>query len=309
MTLQKIYQSSINWFQTAFSQQNLIFGYWEIINFGIGLWFKTKWYLNLIPDASDLYLSGRTITFEDDFTGNTLDTTKWNFAGSCWENYFPSDSAILSASSYTIQDSILQCYIINNPGYWSGWEGTGNYQYNIFNVQTNPAPTYGIKGFTQKHGRFECKAKVCNKLGTWPAFWLLSQRLNISGMTGILPEVDIFESGLGPYGNKNLNIQFTIHAGKQYDSELINNGTIISNLNLNEDFFIYAVEITDHYVKWYINNQLVKIYNTHILIPDFRPDFPQYIILGDGIVLDLFNAQNYTFPFKSIAFDWVRVYQ
>lgn len=118
--------------------------------------------------------AGWVVTFEDYFTGTSVDTTKWNVRNN---DYNSNEQSYLLASNVTVSDGLLHITAreqsIGGKLYSSGYIDSKN-------------------KFSQRGGRWQCRAKLNTPVGTsrgiWPApLWL---RMNDPA----LGEIDLVES-------------------------------------------------------------------------------------------------------------------
>lgn len=70
----------------------------------------------------------------------------------------------------------------------------------------------------------------------------------------------------------------------------------------------YAAEWTKDSIKWYINNELVKVFNIKTMKDYEIPTHPMYIIINEGVHEDrlLLNASKLP---EGMEVDWIRVYK
>ncbi|MBX2881690.1 MAG: glycoside hydrolase family 16 protein [Granulosicoccus sp.] len=106
------------------------------------------------------------------------------------------------------------------------------------------------KGFSQKYGRFEVRAKVPEGRGLWSAFWLLPSFDRWPDGVAILPEIDVMEH----LGHEANTFHTTLHTNQTgeltshpYDHTL--------PIRLTENFHVYTVVWTEDTVSWYLDGQ------------------------------------------------------
>jgi beta-glucanase (GH16 family)/lysophospholipase L1-like esterase len=117
---------------------------------------------SVMPTLSPSVTSGYTLTFQDEFNGSALDTSKWT--NHIW--YAGSDSNI----NYQVSNGALNIYPASN-------------------FIDRHIVTQGK--FEQTYGFFEARLKMPIGHGCWPAFWLLNS--DNGATTGAEPEIDIME--------------------------------------------------------------------------------------------------------------------
>lgn len=106
------------------------------------------------------------------------------------------------------------------------------------------------KSFSQKHGRFEVRARVPAGQGLWSAFWLLPSFEHWPEGVAILPEIDVMEH----IGQEPEVYHTTLHTNQ--------NGKLESHAYdhaldepLSDDFHLYSVVWTQEEVRWYLDGQ------------------------------------------------------
>jgi beta-glucanase (GH16 family) len=144
-----------------------------------------------------LNLDGYSLTFSEEFTGSSLDTSRWltkywwggRTLSSNGEMQYFADKSTAVVQQYPGVDPFRFSPDPNQPG-----DG-------ILTIAANPSPNTGLTDglpyvsglintygtFSQTYGYFEITAKVPAGQGLWPAFWLLPQSGNWP------PEIDVLE--------------------------------------------------------------------------------------------------------------------
>lgn len=115
-----------------------------------------------LPDApSAQYI----LDWEDDFKGNTLDTTKWSrverHTAIPWRSYMTTDDRL-----YRHRNGYLRLYCIRNNG--------------VIKNDTARVLTGGIWTRDKRaigFGKVEVRARMTSAMGLWPAIWLTSHEL------------------------------------------------------------------------------------------------------------------------------------
>ena len=102
------------------------------------------------------------ISFEDNFSGDTLDLEKWNTSFP-WTQVINEELAGYSPTSVTLKDSNLTITAREEMIFYGG--------------RTQPY-TSGVittyREFEQTYGYFELRCRISKAKGLWPAFWLFS---------------------------------------------------------------------------------------------------------------------------------------
>jgi beta-glucanase (GH16 family) len=231
------------------------------------------------------------LIFEDDFTGTSLDTSKW-ISQLPWTRDFKGD-AYMRDQNVTVSNGILT--ITAKAEDYAGHEFTSG------GIST------GYSKFRFEYGYAEARINMPSARGSWCNFWMLAD--------GWPPEIDICEYPLDDVegdGNQRYRYISNIHYG---DSQS-NMGTHWKG-DLSAGYHIYALDWRPWYVAYYFDNSYVRSLN------DFQPsnDFgPMYLILdyyvgGDWSGQVWQHPDPDTWPNPAISdagkmqIEWVRVWQ
>jgi beta-glucanase (GH16 family) len=108
-----------------------------------------------------------TQTFNEDFDGTEVDTTKWNFYG---ENYWDKQSHF-SKDNVIVKDGVARLRFEKKRGFHND---DPNHKRGQTNYATGFLQTYGK--WVQRYGYFEARMKLPTAPGLWPAFWMMPDR-------------------------------------------------------------------------------------------------------------------------------------
>ncbi|WIW87587.1 family 16 glycosylhydrolase [Sphingobium sp. V4] len=104
------------------------------------------------------------------------------------------------------------------------------------------------------YGQYEWDARMPNRRGTWPAFWLVST-------SGWPPEIDIYEGfGYQSYWDFDRHVGQTIHGGSG-GVRSFQRGVVIQTeqaygiKGYSEDFHRFAVDIQRDYITWFVDGK------------------------------------------------------
>lgn len=128
-------------------------------------------------------LSEFELVFEDNFTSDKLDATKWHEHICFNRETGVRKGGKWSPSQAFIEDNMLH---IRTEYKTDGEYGEGYYSEAIDTSEL----------FEQKYGYFECRCKLPEAEGLWAAFWLHSMKVNTGTPGTEATEIDIFESPL-----------------------------------------------------------------------------------------------------------------
>lgn len=146
--------------------------------------------------AARLDLTGYELTFEDDFSGDHLNTVYWRYPyaeeGVRKGGYWVHDAVRVQDGNLIITTDYRENGMFG-PGWYSGCVETA--------VETYGGGAAGAaddhQGFSQTYGYFETRCRVPEIIGSWAAFWMMpnSNFKNDTFGTGEDgAEIDIFES-------------------------------------------------------------------------------------------------------------------
>lgn len=194
---------------------------------------------------------GWKLVWGDEFDGNSIDRSKWDFdVGNGFYNY---DSGQWiggwgndELQYYTrdpenafVKDGMLHIRAIKESLHGCG--------YTSAKLRTRKRD--GSPLFRQKYGRFEFRVKLPTGQGVWPALWMLPQEEKYGGWAAS-GEIDVMEArGQDPtrvLGTLHFGSRWpaNAHSGKEY--VLPRGGSIA-------DFHVYALEWGPGEVRWYVD--------------------------------------------------------
>ena len=224
-------------------------------------------------------VKGYELAWSDEFSGNSLDRTKWNYRATGKRgDAFNSRNAV--------------CL-----------DGKGNLVIEIKlkgdSVLTGMISTENL--FETRYGYFECRAKLTKINGVWPAFWLQSQFNKDHGTpekNGA--EIDIFEY----FPNlKKDSVSQTLHWGG-YGPTHKQSGVVWAALKKTADgFHSFGLEWTDEGYATYVDG--VQTYKGSELVSKV----PEFIILSVEANKQVAGPLNRNELPDKFVVDYVRVYK
>ena len=192
-------------------------------------------------------INGKTyhLTFKDDFEGNALDTTKWDYC----PNWGRGD--------------------LNPQGRWDdsmAWVADGCLHLGV-SLDSNGVPisgavrtlkkNYGSTLFQQCKGYFECRCQLQKVRGFWGAFWLMTRTGmdNGNNKDGAVDgaEIDIFESWGLPFDRVNHGIHWDGYGPNSAGSKTPPANSIDG---LYQGFHTFGLEWTDTEYIFYIDGKV-----------------------------------------------------
>lgn len=223
------------------------------------------------------------ITFEDNFEGTKLDSSKWVHSAEQkrqdLNNYWKDEMAYLDGEGHLVIKMEYDKYTD---------------RYNSGAVET--------KGkFEQAYGYYEIKCTLNNVPGYWTAFWLFDEAVNSEengGRDGT--EIDIYES---PYYNEK-QIQHTLNwdgYGKAHKSE----GKIVDANVYDGKFHTFGLLWTKDEYVYYIDGK--ETWRTNAEKAEGTCEVPLCLIVSAETGSWADKPEKNDFP-DSIYVDYVRVY-
>lgn len=261
------------------------------------------------PDRSD---EGFVLVWNDEFDGDALDTTKWDYqygnggeygkpgwGNNEWQYYLNREENV------RVEDGKLIITAVNE-------EGTAM-PYTSARIRT--ITNRGEVLFATTYGRIEARIKAPAGEGLWPAFWMLPVDESIYGRWAASGELDIMEA------KGRLTDQFSCaaHYGGTWpknsysgQSYIFQDGTDVT------DYHLYSIEWEPNEIRWYVDNECYytmtnwfSMDSTETHYEEPAPfDVPFYIILNMAIGGNFdpeADAKNAEYP-ASMEVDFVRVY-
>lgn len=271
-----------------------------------------------VRDPSDTYKDGYALVWQDEFNGNALDLSKWDYMlgvqdvyGNSrgpwyWGNnelqYYTKDAA-------TVRDGMLVITAsrANTPDDHTSFTSAR------IHTRDKGHWTYGY---------FEARMQTPAQNGMWPAFWMLPQPAskansgNKYGGWAANGEIDIMEAR----GSSKSWVDTTLHYadGNQNNKYNTYKGTTTKISGTTEDWHIYALEWCVDHMSWYIDGlEVLRIDNTtwnHVFASTnpyapFDVDFYILLNLAVGGNYDRGREPDADFVSAEMHVDYVRVYQ
>ena len=243
-------------------------------------------------NSSDAYRTGRTLIWEDDFTGTILNTANWDY-----ENNYNRPNEV-------------QNYVAGTNNVWvensnlvikAKRESSNGKEWSSGCIHTDNKREF-------MYGRFEAKIKIPQTIGSFPAFWTLGGNYEEGG--GITwpycGEIDIMEHKYGYAWTTAGALYRTDLVWDNWDAKDL--GRVDSgNIGSFDDYHIYAMEWTHDRLDYYVDDRLIG----HSDISDDSTWFmfhqPHYILLNQAL-----GAAGGDVPSNMTEYtmyvDWVRVY-
>ena len=242
--------------------------------------------------SSDAYRPGRTLIWEDDFTGTILNTANWDYEN----NYSRPNEVqnyVAGTNNVWVENSNL---VIKAKKEWSNGK-----EWSSGCIHTDNKREF-------MYGRFEAKIKIPQTVGSFPAFWTLGG--NYEEGAGITwpycGEIDIMEHKYGYAWTTAGALYRTDLVWDNWDAKDL--GRVDSgNIGSFDDYHIYAMEWTYNKIDYYVDDRLIG----HSDISDDSTWFmfhqPHYILLNQALGGAGGNVPSNMTEYTMYV-DWVRVY-
>lgn len=198
----------------------------------------------IIPD-------GYSLVWNDEFEGNSLDTTKWSYQIGDGGNYGLTNWGNGESEYYTDREENINVtgglLTINALKEKSLYEG---YSYTSARIRTITDDNEVL--FATTYGRVEARAKVVGGSGIWPAFWMLPVDSTTYGGWASSGELDIMELR----GRLPGNVTASLHYGRKWPENVYSNKDYtFKDGNTIHDFHTYAVEWDPTEIRWYVDDE------------------------------------------------------
>ena len=255
------------------------------------------------PSGQKVDMSKFELTWQDEFDGNSVDSSKWIYPWWITERkggYWYSDMVSVHDGNLDITTKYIPDGLHGSPGgYYTGVVETRNM-------------------FEQCYGYFEVRCILPASSGMWSAFWMMNEGVyNIDGSSNDGTEIDIFESM--KYKDHWWKVGDSVKSGIYYDGygpekQSDDIGYYFAN-NPYEEYNTYGLEWNKDELIFYINGV-----ETGRTSKGGISDNPEYLILSceiageDGIAnADRHGTGKISLPQDGsevhFLVDYVRVYQ
>lgn len=246
-------------------------------------------------------LDGYSLLWNDEFDGETMDETKWNYEPHQpgWTNNELQEYTT-STDNVFVRDGNLVLKAIktekDGKAYYTSGKVTGQNKTDFL------------------YGKVVVSAKVPEGKGLWPAIWMMPKNENVYGQWPKCGEIDIMES----LGNDTSISYSTIHYGEPHAEQ---QGTITKTgaESFSAKFHEYSVEWEPGEMRFYTDDELVLTVNDWFTAISGQDELPYPAPFDQPFFVQLNLAVGGNWPgnpdastdFSKAEFliDYVRVYQ
>lgn len=243
-------------------------------------------------------ISGRTITFQDEFDGDTLNLSKWDYQNGNGAEYgIPGwgngERQYYRTENVEVSNGTLKIY--------AKMENFSGSSYTSGKIVT-------LGRHSQTYGRIETRLKAPLGQGFWPAFWMMPANNTYGSGWPHNGEIDIMEMR----GRFPTQVTSAIHFQATWNQHhYLHGAATIPGGGTIDQFHVYAVEWSEGKLEFSVNGHIYHTQQRSWRNNETRPfDHDFYIILNlaigghfDGNRVP--GAQN--FP-ASLEVDYVRAY-
>ena len=154
-------------------------------------------------------------------------------------------SGIEAPLRYTDEGLVMHTQVLKTPITYNGV--AYNYGSVVLSGHNTPPTQIG-------YGQYEWQAKMPNRRGSWPAFWLIST-------SGWPPEIDVYEGfGYQSYWDFDRHISATLHGGANAVRSFQMGAVIQAEQayllsGFSTGFHRFAVDIQPDYITWFVDGE------------------------------------------------------
>ncbi len=247
-----------------------------------------------IVTAEEADAASYQLVWSDEFNGNSLDTSKWNYE--------------IGTGSNGWGNAELQ-YYTNRPENTSVYDGVLHINarredYNGSQYTSARIQTHGKFDFT--YGRVEARLRIPKGNAFWPAFWLLGSNYTTSAWPSC-GEIDVMEHvNYDDTTNGHLHWGADANVGNSGYHADYGNASYVNNIT---DWHVYSIEWTSQYIKWFVDGaEYQTVDTTGWDMEEFHHDYFIILNFAVGGYWPQWNVNEAELP-ASFDVDYVRVYQ
>ena len=243
------------------------------------------------PESYD----GYTMVWNDEFTGNALNTNDWTYEigdgcpNNCgWGNneleYYRSENAWLAGETLIIEA---------REEAFSGSDYTS-------------AKLITRNKFSFQYGRIDIRALLPKGQGIWPALWMLGNNMSAVGWPKC-GEIDIMEM-IGGSGREN-TCYGTLHWDNMGQYASYGGSTTVSPDDFTEAYHVFSITWDETRIKWYVDNDP---YHEMLITDPEMSEFQQEFWLIFNVAVGgnwPGNPDGFTVFPQQMKVDYVRVFQ
>ncbi len=202
-------------------------------------------------DRKDRFVTekdGWHLVWSDEFDGDSLDRSKWDFQLGTGREYGMEGWGNDELQYYTSENAWVEKGNLIIEARREDKEGM---EYTSSRLRTMKDD--GTVLFAKTYGRIESRMKLPEGNGLWPALWMLPATKDY-GEWAASGEIDIMEAK----GRINNRTYGTMHFGYQWPGNKYIGGMyrFDEEQNFSSDYHVYAVEWEPGVIRWYVDDNL-----------------------------------------------------
>ena len=207
-----------------------------------------------VHDAAQAPAPGWKLVWSDEFDGQAIDKTKWDFdTGNGFYNYDANTwiggwgNGELQYYTRRPDNAFVKDGMLHIRALKESYQGCG---YTSARLKTRKKD--GSPLFSKKYGRFEFRARLPTGKGVWPALWMLPQNEKYGGWAAS-GEIDVMEAK----GQEPNKVVGTLHFGSSWPANtLAGKDHVLPRAGTIADFHVYALEWEPGEIRWYVDGRL-----------------------------------------------------
>lgn len=237
------------------------------------------------------------LVFSDEFNqpdGSQPDPKKWNLATrnpSQWARWNSRSERVVY-----VKNGCLVCRAIPNK-----WELTDTAKMLTGGINT-------MNKFEFQYGKVEVRMKTNQRVGNFPAAWMVKTHNKRNDLYGEIDIVEVFSNQAKAF--HTIHSQYTQTHPKHGLKNTFNRSVSVGK------WHVYGIEWTPDYVQWTVDGEVTGVYRKprdKKLLDEgaWTFDYPFFLILNQAVGNGRWAALPYPDTRKTYEtlFDWVRVYQ
>lgn len=214
----------------------------EVLSIGDQVLITTK-------EETQMKVSTWQLVWNDEFEGNSLDETKWEYMVGTGAEYVEDGWGNQEQQYYTDGEN---AEVRNGHLIITAKKNTDSSKYSGKKYTSTRLWTKGDSPlFSKKYGRFEAKMSLPSGTGYWPAFWLMPT-YDVYGTWASSGEIDIMEVR----GRVTDTVNAAVHYGTQWPNNKHNGGAYVDSQFDTTKEHVYALEWVPGEIRWYVDNEL-----------------------------------------------------
>ena len=205
-------------------------------------------------------LDGWDLVFNDEFSGNKLDTGTWNYVTGYYINDDPGTWGWGNNELEHYTDSEKNVYVANGNLNLAAYDEPKSFPQDPNRVAPYSSGKITSEGkFSFKYGRIDFRAKLPTGNGLWPALWLLPDD-DTYGTWAASGEIDVMEArGRIPGASSG-----AIHFGGTWPANTYLDGGYVfpEGQTIDSDYHMYSLVWEEDMLKWYVDGNLFFFANS-----------------------------------------------